>query len=742
MEDFRERFEAFCKLFNGERNYIVPLMSLNTQGITEVQQQCRQLVEASNSLCRINYIFHSQKHFLIDDLVLPLSEFTTLGVATTLRQFVRPNHKDRYSHLIQFLVTNPSVFSQIIYFLLVQTDLTDSTGFTISSDDCAFFCFNTFPSLFLYFLTPEARRYGISCICAGLKLHFFLHGHRFGFRHNFLKDLVFSFFLTTNPGRFFEAAVLPLIPFFEFISEDRELKYPATIPLVRSRYWQQVCRFVSSLLERFKQSVTLLPEGARELANAILNLEPTFPELKYILIIESFICRYLTRYIRFPEKPILSDAARVLLCVCPMPTGLQRDLEKILQEERLELDSFFEALRPTSQPPDGVDDAFEISGRLTALTTRDLYLVFKGAQRFQDFVPEDRKKTLARHLAGIMLPKTVTDRDFLELRIMPVETTISEIVMKPTQPYDDLVDLLTFVDPHALNYTTPVELHHQILTMCSPFISPTLEQKLTPALFMNTAGIEEVIIENRVAMKKFEERLGRALFATRNESARLRVQLASLLEILARTHLVPALTELYPLDFMVRGEDLFDPQAAYGRLIANVSHRITSLKLTADNQSLVRRAFFLDFVDKIDVCFDFQKMIVTDRSTEKFSTFCQDNSQAVQSLTEGKTAVLGRSATIFQGVRRTHSISYNLCVALKAIRPLTIIPPIGVAMAVAMSGNGHVSGFVYFVMKYLRDERIVSVIMTDEESNFIDRLCRAISMIDGLQAKPRVVTRR
>lgn len=127
-------------------------------------------------------------------------------------------------------------------------------------------------------------------------------------------------------------------------------------------------------------------------------------------------------------------------------------------------------LRRSGQLPNPlgpISDGLEIAGRMAVLTTRDLNLIYKGTQRFHDFVPEEKKKAFGRQLTGIMAHKTITDTGFLQLRIMALETTASEIVMKSTQPDDDLVDLLTFVDLRSLYYSTPAELHHQILTMYS-----------------------------------------------------------------------------------------------------------------------------------------------------------------------------------------------------------------------------------------------------------------------------------
>jgi hypothetical protein len=104
MTDFRLGFEAFCRTFNGERNFIVPLLSLNTKGISEMQQEARTLIESFSTLTRIHYVRNSKRIFSISDLVLPLCEFKTLTIAASLRQFSRP---DRFGHLIQFSLQIP-----------------------------------------------------------------------------------------------------------------------------------------------------------------------------------------------------------------------------------------------------------------------------------------------------------------------------------------------------------------------------------------------------------------------------------------------------------------------------------------------------------------------------------------------------------------------------------------------------------------------------------------------------------
>jgi hypothetical protein len=564
------------------------------------------------------------------------------------------------------------------------------------------------------------------------RLHFYLHHFAFGKRHDFLKDIVFAFFLTTNPGKFFEAAVLPLLPFYEVLSEDRVMTYPQKLPLVRLRYWRQICRFVKSLIERFKSCVALLPEGARQLVDAILKIEPAFFELRYILIVENFICRYLRTYMSTTENPILTDASKVITCLCPMQNPLRRDIQALLSPETIELDSLFEAMRPTSEPLDDLVDAFEIAGRYTLVTTRDLFLLYRGVQHFQDFVSDDKKKILQQTLVGIMEPKIISDNQFLQLRVVVSEGPANEIDIKQTQPHDDLTDLLNLLNFSNLEYETPAQLQMYIGTMCSAFISPVLQQKITPDLLTNTAQVQSNVIGNHITLKKFSERLCSALFSARNESDRLRPQLNGLFAILARNSIVPALVEQYPYDFMVRNEDLLNPKDAYARIVANVTRRISSLNLTPENEHVVRKTFFMDFVDRIDIRFDFQKMIKIDRLPQKFAQFCQANSKAMRAISSERMKVMSRTATTLQWIRTIHPISYNLWVALQALHPLSIFRAGGesaIPLAIAMSGNAEVASFVFFVMKYLRNPCITSVIMTNHEQKLINALRRAITVL-------------
>jgi hypothetical protein len=335
-----------------------------------------------------------------------------------------------------------------------------------------------------------------------------------------------------------------------------------------------------------------------------------------------------------------------------------------------------------------------------------------------------------------MEPKIVNDRDFFPMRVIDGDGNADEIEIQPTQPYDELVNLLNFVDTSGLDYSTPVELQRQLPMLCTAFMAPMLAQRLTPELLMQTEAPERLAIQNRLYLKPIGERIASGLFASRAEVARLRVQLRSLFDIVVRTQLMPALADAYPLDFMIDGEDLFAPAEAYARLLGHVTHRISALGLTPESDALVTRTFFLDFVDQIDVAMDFQKTIMSAKLPKRLATFCQAHTAAVDALSERQRVVLGRAAVALHGVRRVHSISYNLRVALRALRPLTILPPATMAIAVAMSGNPDIAGFADFINRYLRDDAILAVILLPEEQDLIARLRSAVQTVDRPSTPP------
>jgi hypothetical protein len=178
--------------------------------------------------------------------------------------------------------------------------------------------------------------------------------------------------------------------------------------------------------------------------------------------------------------------------------------------------------------------------------------------------------------------------------------------------------------------------------------------------------------------------------------------------------ILPALREKYPLDFILKD----------GRFFESVVKRTSGLGLIAENERLLKKTLFLEFLDELE----FKKASV-DKYHEIFAQFCQANSRVAHELSVQRLRVLSRAAATFQWVRCGHPVSYNLYVVLKALHPLTIFEEHAIPLAIAMSGNPEVAAFVDFANSFLTDARVSNVIMNEHERELMDSLRRAIATL-------------
>jgi hypothetical protein len=241
LMSFRDTFERFRQEFTKERALVVSLSSINNKASLDLRSEYSDLLNVSSLLCRLHYMAHSERTFSLDDALFPLRGIQPLPLATALRVFQKPNHKDRYAMLIAHLRDNPDVFAQLAYFALLapanrRANLKGCDAHRFTDDDSIFFCFHSVPAMYNFFLTRDDQLAAVAFIDGIFRFHIAVHGPNFERPHRFLSDLVFSFFAATNPGTFFESAVLRLRKFI-FESPDVRLQYNSD--LSRRDYWHK-----------------------------------------------------------------------------------------------------------------------------------------------------------------------------------------------------------------------------------------------------------------------------------------------------------------------------------------------------------------------------------------------------------------------------------------------------------------------------------------------------------------------
>ncbi|OHT10326.1 hypothetical protein TRFO_20463 [Tritrichomonas foetus] len=727
--EFRQNFEAFCRIFNGERSYIIPLINVNSKTAEELREEGKIFISHAARLNRINYITQSQRAFSIEELSLCFRDIKSLSIGQSLKLFERPNHKDRYSNMLQYLSERPTIFAQIAYFYLVQNDRYNSNYFKIE-DDHKFFCFSTFPSIFMFFTTKLAQDLALKFIESLFQLHFYLHSPSFSKQHNFLKDFLFSFFISTNPCQFFESSILPIIATSCSFIEDRKFMYTKT--LCRSPYWIQVIHFVDKMIERMETSVSLLPEVSRLLISTLLKICEPYPNLKYELIIDSLFCQYILNYVESPEDLLLNDSVSVLRCLCGLPNLLDDEISELVFKSNIKIGPFIEKLELKREIDNSLTTAMSMSDCTSLITSRDLTLIYSAVFLFSKYCDKNTDEGLTQLLTGISIPKNVNDHDFIQIKSIKSTSSLNQVKMLSTAPYDEIIDIFNSIDLSQINYSTPEELQKQIFMLCSIYLKSQTKQKITTDILTSTNQILANVTQNHQMLKSLSNDLSSALFVITNEKEKYQRQYSFQINILIRKFIIPTLIDHYPNDFLYDHKDIFSPCDSYNRLIDTVTKRINSLRITPENELRLKKSFFLDFIDQIDVAFSFQSKIKTEQTSLRLSEFLIMNSQCVTCLSPQKQKIISAAAVQFQFIKNVHKISFNLLMALKAASIISMLPDNAITIAIAMSGNVDIFGFMYFTNSYFKDERIANVLMTKKEQELLNKIRKSCQYLrDG-----------
>lgn len=95
-------------------------------------------------------------------------------------------------------------------------------------------------------------------------------------------------------------------------------------------------------------------------------------------------------------------------------------------------------------------------------------------------------------------------------------------------------------------------------------------------------------------------------------------------------------------------------------------------------------------------------------------------------LSPQKSKILSNASLVSQFIKNNQRISFNLSVMLKAVRLLSIFQnkKAAIAMAISISGNPEIFGFLYFLNGYFKDE-IKDIILNEEERVLFDEFKEA-----------------
>lgn len=734
-DNFREQIQSFHDKFEDARNLTITTNSICKQTTIELQHEATNLLYSSALLAKYNYLTMRPLRSEFEEAVFPLKEFKVLSISVSLKMFTNPNHKDRYNCLIDFLRTNPKFFSQVIYFMMVpQSDSAEYGKFGLSEDEKKYFCYQTIPSIYNFFLSNDDKQYALELIESLLKLHYYIHGPNFSSDHRFLKDIVFSYFLFTNPSKFFDNVVQPLLSDLMVSVDETKFKYSKeTGGIFRTYYFRNLAQFVILMFQKMNESVPLLPTAARELIIRIAGINYGRYPIKYVFIIETMICGYLKDFIKTDSPELMKDICKVIRCCYPqefLPCEFAWRLGPVINEDVIDVDKFIRALNHwDTNIDDGLTYGLAATEKQSLFTSRDFMIIYNGVKNFIDACDKEVLKPLESSLLtvfqGITAPKFAHDSEFILMKAWK-STSIRKVELKQTQSMDVFVDSMNLLDFMKIPFKSPSGLTHYLLKYCDSFLDIQKKVHIDTQQELLTNNKEQLIAaqENHEKLAEHSNRLFSSLFFICNKKEKIQNQLRTFHEINIQRNIIPNLLELFPFDILNITKEMNNLREIYINTYKDITKYLKELNILPELQeSIVRDYFFEIFeqISKIDQQFKPENDI--NDLLYKFNT---KHSDLFDKMSPHNHDILNKAKTYFQKVVKNQTLHYNTKIIIQSMNVLRYFDDIDVQYVISMSLNAYIFQYISFFKTYMNFPKVINYFFTPQEQKYIQRLHRLI----------------
>lgn len=709
---FHDRVVGYVRQFNNEKSLITPLTSINTKSLAELKDLTKDLFISLYSMCRLHYMSMTRKIFSLEEMCIPLRDIKPMSITQSLKVFKRPNHKDRFSYLVYYCTSHPSVFAQILYYVMSYSN--SHVNSNLSQDDINYFIYNSFPSFYNFFITKNDRANAIELALDLLKLHFYIQGKTIKENNAFIKDFVFSVFLSTNPIKFYENSIQPLIELFTTDTIEKQHKYmPSKDGCERTQFWLKTHELCTNCFNRMIECAPLLPTATRQLITALWRFESTDRVFWRIFILDTIVCKFIIRF--------------HLVTNVTMAKNIQTEMHKMAEENNPLIDQMIEkfCINPNENViSDGVSEAAEIAERTSIYTPRDLNLLFIIVQKFVSIANGQNAAQLIDAFSGLEAPAIDDDSQYLLARPWKSEDITASLEIKKTFGFDEFVDITNTIDLSKVPFKSSLDLTMSMTQLTTAFTTPIQQLRVDT----NSRKIEtfsEAIqnaSKNRKTMQELGSKASTALYFIGDALQKSNVQKRALSTAFIKEKVLPALIERYPNDFVYNDDNIFSPITSFSKLIDNLKNRVQALNLPENNGLCLRYHFFLDLFDKIDLHFGFQLMPNSVGSGMVFAKYIQENSKVTQDLGPYGIEILTKAAKTFQEISVYQKPSKNLKSTLIALSIMSRYDDEKLKFCIALSGNPQLVSFSTFLGGYLKTNEVVDLVLGEGNYALIKRL--------------------
>lgn len=781
MADSSNKITSFLSEYQRNKELVTLISAVNNKAYTDLKEEYKTLLENCRWLVQFYYIAHSNRDFTLEQLSLPLKGITQLSVASSLRLFTKPNHKDRYSYLLFYLREHSDLFAQIIYLsLLAPSNPTisfDKLKF-LTQDDLIYFCFTTFPAIYNFFLTIDDQMAGVSLINNLFSLHFSIHGMNFGKPHKFLSYFVSSLFLSTNPGAFFEISVLPLIRKYSTKLEDIRFNYKKVgANLVRESYWIQLVDFTSLLIDNLIKNAPLMPQAARFLITQILKYENEKFPFAELFVIDAMICDFLENRLLTAKTVIMRDVCNILRCgypqaIIPSPVSSTLNLLNLNLKDKIDLKKLINSMCIEKVDNDQLTPSIRIMEEMSLFSPRDLSLLHMMLNFFIKIAKPDKITDLESSFKGLEPPNSDSDDTVICLKSWNSglsSNRISSKIFDSGRDFDEIIDCTSSIDISKLKFGSTQELSKQALIYCGNGlnviqklrinnIKPDFENELDNAI--------DTIKSSKRVIEENSDVLSTAIFALTTENYRHSSQIKKSLMHFLRVMFIPILNDLFPTPDSIIINNNFniatDANNASGSILNNNSNPTVTMVningLSPIKAEKARVAILLNVIENLAAHFNLPKnssflmkkeyaTIYIDQrdSTQKYQEKYKGEKQGEFLSYLQKVRQNYNDGNVIENERLTNEIvdainllsvkappSANVRTVLKIIKLMSILSHEDRLKVIAKSDNIDMFAFAEFIKNHV-NEKLADVMFTKNEINYIHQFLTIIDRIKLLK---------
>lgn len=777
MNDSANKITSFLSEYQTNKELVSLISSVNNKAYSDLKEDYKQLLENCRWLVQFYYIAHSTRDFSLDELSHPLKALSQFSVASSLRLFSKPNHKDRYSYIMFYLREHSDIFAQIIYFSLLTPSnptLTYEDLKLFTQDDLIYFCFTTFPSIYNFFLTIEDQVAGISLISNLFSLHSSIHGMNFGKPHKFLSYLVTSLFLSTNPGTFFEMSVLPLIRRYGTKLEAVQFKYKKVGDnLVREEYWTNLVDFTSLLISNLIKNAPLMPSAARFLISQMLKFNKTSFPFSGLFVIDAMICDYLENRLLTAKTVLMHDVCNILRCgypqsIIPSPVSSTLNLLNLDLKTKINLNALISSLCIEKVENDQLTPSIRTMEEMSYFSPRDLTLLHMMLSFFIKFANLSQISELESSFKGLTPPNSAADDMVLCLKSWNSGLSIGKISSKlfdAGRDFDEIIDCTSSIDINKLKFNSAHELSQQALIYCGNglnYMQKLRINNIKPNFEDEIDGAIQSIQSSKRVIEDYSDVLSTAIFAMTSENSRNTNQIKNCLIQYLRVRFIPTLNELFDTTDSIIINNNFhihvpNSDASNSLLAGNAPTLVNINNLTPIKAEKARVKILLSVIENLSQHFQLLKKqdnlmkkeyatIYIDKrdSTQKFQEFYKNEKETdfLSIIQKAKQNLIPNDEIAIQNARLTDEIvddlnlitvkappSANIRIAIKIIRLMSKLSHEERLKIVAKCDNVDIFAFAEFLKNHI-DEKLSDVMFTKNEHNNINQF---LTIIDRLK---------